>query len=64
MGEGHRVVLQAWEAVGVSLQVGPLVVREGHGEEGLGIADELVHVALPCHLNNETITNESNSGGR
>lgn len=37
----------------VGLQHGPLIVREGHGEQGLGVADELIHVSFTCHLGTE-----------
>lgn len=54
VGEGHRVVVQPWKAVWVGLQVGPLVVGEGHGEESFGVTHKLVHIPLACHLRNKT----------
>lgn len=40
-------------ALELGLQAGPLIVGEGQGDEGLGLAHELVNVALPCHLQRE-----------
>lgn len=54
VGEGQGVIIQPWQAVWVNLQIGPLVIRKGHGEESLGVAHKLVHIPLTCHLRNQT----------
>ncbi len=54
VSEGYGVLVQPRKAVGVGLQVGPLVVGEGHGKESLGIAHKLVHIPLTSHLRNKT----------
>lgn len=50
VSEGHSVVVQPRQTVGVDLQIGPLVVRESHGEECLRVTHKLVHVPLTSHL--------------
>lgn len=49
MGQGHRVLLVD-VALELGLQAGPLIVGEGQGDEGLGLTDKLVNIALTCHL--------------
>lgn len=43
-------------ALKLGLQVGPLIVGEGQGDEGLRLTHELVNVALPRHLGGEDVT--------
>ena len=50
VAERQGVVVCAGQAVWVGLQAGPLVVGEGHGEQGLRVAHKLVHVPLAGHL--------------
>lgn len=50
-GQQEAVVLAGGQdGVWVSFQARPLVVWEGHGEERLGVAHELVDVPLTGHL--------------
>lgn len=37
----------------VGFQHGPLIVGEGHGEQGLGVAHKLIDVSLTCHLKSQ-----------
>ena len=53
VGQGHGVLLVD-VALKLRLQAGPLIVREGQGDEGLRLADKLVNIALPCHLETQT----------
>ena len=58
--EWHCVFIQARETVRIGLEVGPLVVRERHGEKRLRIAHKLVHVPLTGHLKKVNVNFISN----
>lgn len=53
VGQGQGVLL-AEGAFGLRLQEGALIIREGHGEKGIRIADKFVNVSLPGHLSERT----------
>lgn len=52
VGQRHRVLLVD-VALELGLQAGPLIVGEGQRDEGLGLANKLVNIALACHLQRE-----------
>lgn len=49
VGQGNGVLFVD-VALKLGLQAGPLIVREGQGDEGLWLTHKLVNVALPRHL--------------
>ena len=52
VGQRHRVLLVD-VALELGLQAGPLIVGEGQRDERLGLAHELVNIALARHLERE-----------
>lgn len=52
-------VLLAEMALRLRFQERTLVVGEGHGEKGIGVADKLVDVSFPSHLKRENTPYEA-----